>query len=178
MWVTLPNNMYTQCQPTSLYQHGNSVQVMVHIGDFIVNATDFLAKKGVMVPGNWGRETGDENATFLARDRILCFGKKALASIAPYTPINVKPAGGGGGGGGAYGGILTFSQKLLSNSLSPGKNVRSNILKFPTPGNDLWSQARTKIKISLRPGQQDNTNALPPGQSDRKFFPNKFFINA
>ena len=29
-------------------------------------------------------------------------------------------------------------------------------MKFPTPGNDLWSQARTKIfKISLSPGQQD-----------------------
>ena len=65
------------------------------------------------------------------------------------------------------GGILTFSQKLLSNSLPPGKNVRSNILKFHTPVHDLWSRARTKIQISLLPGQQDNSNVLPPDQSDR-----------
>ena len=64
-------------------------------------------------------------------------------------------------------GILTFSKRLLSNSLPPGKNVRSNITKFPTPRNDLWSRARTKIQISLPPGQQENSNALPPGQSDR-----------
>ena len=45
-------------------------------------------------------------------------------------------------------------------------------VKFPTPRqkcevNDLWSRARTKIQISLPPGQQDNSNALPLGQSDR-----------
>ena len=40
------------------------------------------------------------------------------------------------------------------------------LLKFPTPGNDLWSRAWTKIQISLPPGQQDNSNALPPGQSN------------
>ena len=45
--------------------------------------------------------------------------------------------------------------------------MRSNILKFPTLGNDLWSQAQTKIQISPLPGQQDNSNAPPPGQSDR-----------
>ena len=33
--------------------------------------------------------------------------------------------------------------------------------KFPTPGNDLWSRAWTKIQISLPPGQQDNSKALP-----------------
>ena len=83
---------------------------------------------------------------------------------APYNaPINAKPAGGGG----AWGGILTFSKRLLSNSLPPVKNARSNITKFPTPRNDLWSRARTKIPISLPPGQQENSNALPPGQSDR-----------
>ena len=59
---------------------------------------------------------------------------------------------------------MTFSRRLLSNSLPPGKNVRSNITKFPTPRNDLWSRARTKIQISLPPGQQENSNALPPGQ--------------
>ena len=64
-------------------------------------------------------------------------------------------------------GILTFSKKLLSNSLPPGKNVKSNITEIPRPGNDLWSRARTKIQISLPPGQQDNSNALAPGQSDR-----------
>ena len=40
------------------------------------------------------------------------------------------------------------------------------LLKFPTPGNDLWSRAWTKIQISLPPGQQDNSNALPLGQSN------------
>ena len=65
------------------------------------------------------------------------------------------------------GGILTFSNRLLSNSLPPGKNVRSNITKFSNQRNDLWSRARTKIQISLPPGQQENSNALPPGQSDR-----------
>ena len=39
-------------------------------------------------------------------------------------------------------------------------------VKFPTPGNDLHSWARTKIQISLLPGQQGNSNALPPDQSD------------
>ena len=38
---------------------------------------------------------------------------------------------------------------------------------MPRPGNDLWSLARSKIQISLPPGQQDNSNALPSGQSDR-----------
>ena len=33
--------------------------------------------------GNW-----DENATLLARDRIRYFGKKGLASIACYAPVN------------------------------------------------------------------------------------------
>ena len=39
--------------------------------------------------------------------------------------------------------------------------MRSNIPKFPTPGNDLWSQARKQITTSLLPAQQDNSNSLP-----------------
>ena len=39
----------------------------------------------------------------------------------------------GGGVHGAQGGDLTFSKKLLSNSLPPGKNVRSNITEIPPP---------------------------------------------
>ena len=62
---------------------------------------------------------------------------------------------------------LTFSKRLLSNSLPLGKNVRSNITKFPTSRNDLWSPAWKKIQISLPLGQQENSNALPPGQSDQ-----------
>ena len=62
---------------------------------------------------------------------------------------------------------MTFSKGLLSNSLPLGKNMRSNITKFPTPRNDLWSRAQTKIQISLPLGQQENSNALPSGQSDR-----------
>ena len=62
---------------------------------------------------------------------------------------------------------MTFSKKLLPNSLPLGKNVRSNITEIPHPENDLWSRVRTKVQISLPPGQQDNSNALPPGQSDR-----------
>ena len=62
---------------------------------------------------------------------------------------------------------MTFSKRLLSNSLPPGKNVRSNITKFPTLRYDLWSPAQTKIQISLPMGQQENSNALPPGQSDQ-----------
>ena len=45
--------------------------------------------------GSWSQvfhaqttKTGDENATSLARDRIRCFAKKVLASIAPYTLIS------------------------------------------------------------------------------------------
>ena len=41
---------------------------------------------------------------------------------------------------------MTFSKKLMSNSLPPGKNVRSNITKLPTPGKDLWSRARKTLK--------------------------------
>ena len=63
---------------------------------------------------------------------------------------------GGRGGGGKQGGNLTFSEKLLSNSQPPGKNVRLNLTEIPTPGNDLWSEARKKIQISLPLGQQDN----------------------
>ena len=55
----------------------------------------------------------------------------------------------------------------MSNSLPPGKNVGSNITEILHPGNDLWSRARTKIEISQPPEQQDNSNALPLGQSDR-----------
>ena len=33
-------------------------------------------------------ETRDKNATLLSLDRIQCFGKKALASIAPNTFIS------------------------------------------------------------------------------------------
>ena len=40
-------------------------------------------------------------------------------------------------------------------------------VKLPTPGNNFWSWTRTKIRISLLPGQQDNSNALPPSQSDQ-----------
>ena len=81
---------------------------------------------------------------------------------------------------------LTFSKRLLSNSLPLGKNVRSNITQFPTPRNDLWSPARKKIQISLPLGQQENSNALPPGQSDQfsictnpiihLFYPPKFCV--
>ena len=91
------------------------------------------------------------------------FPVKLCASQGRNAPFNVKPAGGGR----AYDGILTFSKKLLSNSLPRGKNVRSNVTEIPRPGNDLWSRAQTKIQMSLPPGQQDNSNALPPGQSDR-----------
>ena len=105
---------------------------------------------------------------------ICCYDEFAIECKFLWhsnAPINVKPAGRGGWGGGekggAWGGILTFSKRLQSNSLPPGKNVRSNITKFPTPRNDLWSRARTKIQISLPLGQQENSNALPPGQSDR-----------
>ena len=58
-------------------------------------------------------------------------------------------SGRGGGKGRAQGGIFTFSKKLLSNSLPLGKNVRSNITEIPCLENDLWSQAQTKIEISL-----------------------------
>ena len=33
-------------------------------------------------------ETGEDNATSLARDRMRCFGKRGLASIAPNTFIS------------------------------------------------------------------------------------------
>ena len=58
-------------------------------------------------------------------------------------------------------------QKIAVKFPTPGKNVRSNITKFPTQRNDFWSRARTKIQISLPPGQQENSNALLPGQGDR-----------
>ena len=74
------------------------------------------------------------------------------------------------GGGVARRGIgqdFDIFQKIAVKFLPPGKNVRSNITKFPTPRNDLWSRARTKIQILLPPEQQENSNALPPGQNDR-----------
>ena len=55
-------------------------------------------------------------------------------------------------------------QKVSVKFPTPGQKCESNITKFPTPRNDLWSRARTKIQISLPPGQQENSNALPPGQ--------------
>ena len=45
--------------------------------------------------------------------------------------------------------------------------MRLNLTEIPTPGNDLWSEARKKIQISLPLGQQDNSNALHPGPSDQ-----------
>ena len=89
------------------------------------------------------------------------FPVKLCASQGRNAPFNVKPAGGGR----AYDGILTFSKKLLSNSLPRGKNVRSNVTEIPRPGNDLWSRPQTKIQMSLPPGQQDNSNALPPAKA-------------
>ena len=58
-------------------------------------------------------------------------------------------------------------RKIAFKFPTPGKNVRSNITKFSTPRNAFWPRARTKIQISLPPGQQENSNALPPGLSDR-----------
>ena len=79
-------------------------------------------------------------------------------------PINVKQAGGRGRQGIRQG--FKFSKKNCCEIPYPTrKNVRSNITEIPHPENDLWSRARTKIQISLPPGQQDNSNALPPGQS-------------
>ena len=80
-----------------------------------------------------------------------------------YAPINVKPAGGRRG----IGRDFYIFRKIIVKFPTPGKNVRSNITKFPAPRNDLWSRARTKIQLSLPPGQQENSNALPSGQSDR-----------
>ena len=84
-----------------------------------------------------------------------------------HLSMSSRGRGGGKGGRRGIGWAFDIFQKVLSNSLPRGKNVKSNILKFPTPGNDLWSQARTKITKSLLPGQQDNSNSLPPGPSDR-----------
>ena len=84
------------------------------------------------------------------------------------APINIKPVGGGERRG--IGWDFDIFQKITVKFPTPCKNVRSNIAKFPTPRNDLWSRARTKIQISLAPGQQENSNALPPGQSDRSKF--------
>ena len=53
------------------------------------------------------------------------------------------------GGERGIGRDLYIFQRLLSNSLPKGKNVRSNITKFPNLRNDLWSRARTKIQIPL-----------------------------
>ena len=87
-------------------------------------------------------------------------------ALKAYAPINVKPAGGRWG----IGWDFDICQKIAIKFPTPGKNVRSNRTEFLTRGNDLWSQARTTIQISLSPGQQDNSNALPPGQNDRSKF--------
>ena len=87
-------------------------------------------------------------------------------SLLLNASINVKLAGGGGGRQG-IGRDFDIFQKTAVKFPTPGKNVRSNITKFPTPRNDLWSRAQTKIQISLPPGQQENSNALSPGQSNR-----------
>ena len=54
-------------------------------------------------------------------------------------------------------------QKIAVKFLTPRQKCEVKY-NFPTPGK--WSQARTKIQISVSPGQQDNSNALTPGQSD------------
>ena len=43
-------------------------------------------------------------------------------------------------------GFWLFPKKLLSNSLPPGKNARSNIAEILRPGNDFWSRAPKKFK--------------------------------
>ena len=43
--------------------------------------------------------------------------------------------------------------------------MRSNITVIPHPGNYLWSQAQTKIQISLPPGQQDTVTQMPYPQA-------------
>ena len=42
-----------------------------------------------------------------------------------------------------------------------GQKCEVIITEIPHLGYDLWSQVRTKIQISLPPGQQDNSNAYP-----------------
>ena len=72
------------------------------------------------------------------------FGSEISVSATSYAPINVKPAGGRRSIGRDFD---IFPKKLLSNSVPPGKNVRSNITEIPRPGNDLWSRAQTKILV-------------------------------
>ena len=72
-----------------------------------------------------------------------------------------------GEGGGKVGWFDIF-QKIAVKFPTPGQKCESKYNWNPPPGwNDLWSRARTKIQISLPLGQQDNSNALTPGQRDR-----------
>ena len=61
--------------------------------------------------------------------------------------------------------------KIAVKFPTPGKSVRSNILKLPTVGNDLWSWARTKIRISLLPGQQEIQMSYPWAKQSIKSLP-------
>ena len=70
------------------------------------------------------------------------------------------------GGGRGIGRDFDIFPKIAVKFPTAGQKCEVNILKFPTPGNDMWSRAWTKIQMSLLPAQQDNSNALPPGQSD------------
>ena len=64
-------------------------------------------------------------------------------------------------------GIWHFPKKIAVKFLTPGKNVRSNIIKIPHPRKWFVVKCLQNIQISLPPRQQDNSNALPLGQSDR-----------
>ena len=75
-----------------------------------------------------------------------------------------RGVGGGGGKRGIGQDFDIFPKKLMSNSLPPGKNVRSNITKFPTPGNDLWSRAQKKFKY---PYPQDRKIIQMPYPRDK-----------
>ena len=72
---------------------------------------------------------------------------------------------GRGGGGREWGGDVTFSQNLSSNSLPTGKSFQSNATKFPLPG----------LHIAIKYPEAE------PKKGTMKIFPNKtlqsLFIN-
>ena len=72
-----------------------------------------------------------------------------------------------GGGERHRAGFWHFPKKLLENYLLAGKNVRSNITEILHPRKWFVVTGRNKNSNIPNPGQPDNSNALPPRQSDQ-----------
>ena len=83
-----------------------------------------------------------------------------LETLCTYQ-YNAGGEGGEGGGGRAWGGYLTFSKYLQSNSLPTGKSFQSYVTKFPHP--------RLHISVNPKAEPKKGTIKISPNKTLQSF---------